>query len=68
MKFKNKTYDRLKSLCLIILPALATFYGSIGKIWEFPRTEQVVLTITAIDTFIGTCLGISNINYKKENE
>jgi hypothetical protein len=68
MKFNNKTYDKLKGLCLIILPALATFYGSIGKIWEFPRTEQVVLTITAIDTFIGALLGISTINYKKENE
>lgn len=67
MKFKNKTYDKLKTICLIILPALATFYGSLGQIWGFPMTEQVVLTITAIDTFIGTTLGISNINYKKEN-
>ncbi len=67
MKFKNKTYDKLKTICLIILPALATFYGSLGQIWGFPMTEQVVLTITAFDTFIGACLGISNINYKKEN-
>lgn len=65
MKFKNKTYDRLKTICLIILPALATFYGSLGKIWNFPYTEQVVLTITALDTFLGACLGISNINYKQ---
>lgn len=63
MKFKNKTYDRLKTICLIILPALATFYGSLGQIWNFPYTEQVVLTITAFDTFIGTTLGISSIKY-----
>ena len=68
MKLKNKTYDILKNIALIILPALATFYGSLGKIWDFPMTEQIVLTITAIDTFLGACLGISNINYKKENE
>lgn len=68
MKFKNKTYDILKNIALIILPALATFYGSLGKIWDFPMTEQVVLTITALDTFLGACLGISNINYKKESE
>lgn len=67
IKFKNKTYDNLKTFCLVILPALATFYGSLGQIWEFPLTEQVVLTITALDTFLGACLGISNINYKKEN-
>ncbi len=68
MKFKNKTYDILKNVALIFLPALATFYGSLGKIWDFPKTEQVVLTITALDTFLGACLGISNINYKKESE
>lgn len=67
MKFKNKTYDILKTICLIILPALATFYGSLGQIWELPLTEQVVLTITALDTFLGACLGISNINYRKQN-
>lgn len=65
MKFKNKTYDILKTICLVILPALATFYGSLGQIWELPLTEQVVLTITALDTFLGACLGISNINYRK---
>ena len=67
MKFKNKNYDKLKKICLIILPALATFYGSLGKIWNFPMTEQIVLTITAVDTFLGACLGISNANYKREN-
>lgn len=68
MKFKNETYDKLKTICLVILPALATFYGSLGKIWEFPLTEQVVLTITALDTFLGACLGISSINYAREIE
>ena len=67
MKFENKTYDILKIISLIILPALATFYGSLGKIWNFPMTEQIVLTITALDTFLGACLGISSSNYKKEN-
>lgn len=68
MIFKNKIYDILKNISLIILPAVATFYGSLGKIWNFPNTEQVVLTITALDTFLGALLGISNMNYKKENE
>lgn len=67
MIFKNGLYDKLKTVALIVLPALATFYGSLGKIWNFPMTEQVVLTITAFDTFLGACLGISNINYKREN-
>lgn len=67
MIFKNGVYDKLKNIALIVLPALATFYGSLGKIWSFPMTEQVVLTITALDTFLGALLGISTINYYKEN-
>lgn len=67
MIFKNGLYDKLKNVALIVLPALATFYGSLGKIWGFPMTEQVVLTITALDTFLGALLGISTMNYYKEN-
>ena len=67
MIFKNGLYDKLKNIALIVLPALATFYGSLGKIWGFPMTEQVVLTITALDTFLGALLGISTMNYYKEN-
>lgn len=65
---KNKTYDILKRVALIILPAIATFYGSIGKIWGLPCTEQIVLTITALDTLIGTILGVSNAKYNKESK
>ena len=68
MKFKNKSYDILKTICLVILPPLATFYGTLGQIWNFPYTEQIVLTISAFNAFLGACLKISNINYKKENE
>lgn len=63
---KNKTYDILKRVALIVLPALATFYGSIGKIWGLPFTEQIVLTITAMDTFLGAILGVSSAKYNKE--
>lgn len=63
---KNKTYNILKRVALIVLPALATFYGSIGKIWGLPFTEQIVLTITAMDTFLGAVLGVSSAKYNKE--
>ena len=65
---KNKTYDILKPIALIVLPALATFYASLGKIWGLPYTEQVVLTITAVDTFLGALLKVSSNNYKKGGE
>ena len=63
----NKVYDILKWVALVVLPALATLYFALSGIWGFPYGEQIVGTITAIDTFLGALLGISTINYIKEN-
>lgn len=63
----NKTYDFLKWVALVVLPAIATLYFALSGIWGFPYGEQIVGTITAIDTFLGALLGISSIAYQKEN-
>lgn len=62
----NKQYDILKWVAQILLPALGTLYFALAGIWGFPYGEQIVGTITAIDTFLGVILGISSANYKKE--
>lgn len=67
MKLKNGTYDFLKWVALVVLPASATLYFALSGIWGFPYGEQIVGTITALDTFLGALLGISSINYHKEN-
>lgn len=61
----NKTYSLLKWVALILLPALGTLYFALAGIWGLPFGEQIVGTITAIDTFLGAILGISTNNYKK---
>ena len=61
----NKTYDILKVIALVVLPALATLYLTIANIWGLPYGEAVAGTITAIDTFLGAVLGISSSNYAK---
>ena len=61
----NKTYDVLKWIALYLLPALGTLYFALAGIWNFPYGEQVVGTITAIDTFLGVILGISTVQYSK---
>ena len=66
MKMTNKTYDILKWIALILLPAMATFYAAIAAVWGLPYTEQVVGTITAVDTLLGTLLKISSDNYKNQ--
>ena len=64
MKMSNKTYDALKWIAMVALPAIGTLYFALAGIWGLPFGEQIVGTITAIDTFFGIVLGISNINYK----
>lgn len=61
----NKTYDILKYIAQVVLPALGTLYFALASIWGFPYGEQIVGTITAVDTFMGVLLKISSDNYYK---
>lgn len=65
MQLNNKTYDILKWVTTIVLPAIGTLYFALSGIWGFPYGEQIVGTITAIVTFLGVILGISNYNYSQ---
>lgn len=65
MKMSNKLYDVLKWIALILLPAVGTLYFALAGIWNLPYGEQVVGTITAVDTFLGALLGIASATYKK---
>ena len=49
-----------------LLPALGTLYFALAGIWEFPYGEEIVGTITALDTFLGVLLGISTAQYRKD--
>ena len=62
----NKTYDALKWIAMILLPAIGTLYFALSGIWGFPYAEQVVGTITAVETFMGVLLGISSAQYNKD--
>lgn len=64
-KMSDSVYDKLKFLAMIVLPAIATLYFTLAGIWGFPYGEQIVGTITAIDTFLGVILGISSAQYNK---
>ena len=66
MKLNNKTYDILKFIAQIVLPAVGTLYFALAGIWDFPYAEAIVGTITAVDTFLGIILGISTIQYNKK--
>ena len=61
----NKVYDALKWIAMYLLPAVGTLYFALAGIWGLPYGEQIVGTITAIDTFLGVILGISTSQYNK---
>lgn len=64
----NKLYDALKWVALYFLPALGTLYFALAGIWNLPYGEQIVGTITSVDTFLGVILGISKTMYNEESE
>ncbi len=68
MRLSNKTYDVLKWVALIVLPASATLYAVLSAIWGLPFGEQIPATITAIDTFLGALIGVSTAKYNKVGE
>ena len=68
MNFSNRTYDVLKYIALIALPALQVFWLTIGKIWNINYTVEIGATIGAVALLLGTLLGVSTKNYLADKE
>lgn len=65
MKLSDKMYNILKWIATIALPALSTLCFTIGGIWGWSFTEQIIGSIAAVDMFLGVILGISTAQYNK---
>lgn len=61
----NKTYDTLKWVALVFLPALGGFYFGLSDLWNLPKALEVVGTISLIDTFLGLLLGVNSRTYRR---
>ena len=68
MKISNSVYDVLKYIAQIVLPALATLYFALAKIWGLPYGTEICGTLAAIDAFMGALLQISTNQYNKNSE
>lgn len=64
----NKTYDVLKYIAQIVLPALGTLYAALAPLWNLPYADAIVGTIVAIDAFLGALLQISSNSYYKNGK
>lgn len=66
LAMSNRTYDFLRNIALIWLPALGALYFGLAQIWGgLPYPEEVVGTIAVIDTFLGAILGYSRRQYNE---
>lgn len=68
MKLPDSLYNVMKWIVIIVLPALATLYAALSAVWAWPFSQEVVTTITAVDTFLGAILCISTANYNSSSK
>lgn len=64
---KGKTYDVVKEVAQLYLPAAGTLYVGLAAIWGFPAAEEVSGTVIVVDTFLGAILKLSQIQYDARN-
>lgn len=68
MKFTNKQYDVLKWIVITFLPALTALVAGLGAALSWADTELAVTVLALFTTFLGTLIGVSGLDYNKEDE
>ena len=68
LQLPNKVYDAFKWVLLVVVPGFVWLLTQLTEAWNWDiPLAAIIKTITALATFIGACIGISSINYKKNN-
>lgn len=62
----NKTYDMIKIIALIVLPALTTFVGVTLEALNVGCSGVVVTIMTAFDVMLGSIIEKLSSMYKKK--
>lgn len=62
-----KVYDFVKYLVLIVIPAVSTFYATLGTINNWGNVTNVTITLAAVATLLGTIVGLSSKNYNQND-
>lgn len=63
IQFSDRIYDLIRRLVQIVLPAATTLYASLATAWDWANSDKIVISMTAVTTFLGLALGVSKINY-----
>ena len=66
IKLPPAIQQALQWVALVLLPSLTTLWLALGPIWGLPRVQEVGATLTALDAFLGTILGVSAQSLARE--
>ncbi len=61
----NKTFDVLRTICEVVLPAISAAYFGLADIWGLPMPDKICGTIAVLITFLGAFI---NVKRKQFNE
>lgn len=59
----NKTFDILRTIVEIVLPALSAAYFGLSEIWGLPVPDKICGTIAVLITFISAFLNVKRKQY-----
>lgn len=68
MKMKNQTYDTIKWIVQVFAPGLMGLIAGFGSLGLIGNTETIVAVIGLVTAFVGSLIGISSVNYNKQNK
>lgn len=68
MRLSNKFYDNLKWIVMIFMPAFISLVATVGQVFNGTWVIPVVTILTALNTFLGTLLGVSSATYTGGND
>lgn len=66
MKLNSQTYDMIKWIVQVVMPALIVAIGTIGGATQWAHTELTMTVLGAVTTFLGASLGLSSAKYYKD--
>lgn len=67
---KDKIYDVAKWTAMVFLPAVNVFWLAVAAQWgvEPQLVDNVSVTLIAVNGLLGALVGVSNVQYYKDNK
>ena len=63
MTLNDTVYKIVKWVTVIALPAIATAYAALAKVWSLPYASQIPTTLGIVATLLGALLVVSTASY-----